>query len=684
MTGTGEYWAAVAELAAIAGAVGFGAVRLRRALLPTWLGAPARLVEVVLALAQVLAVAQVLGAAHVLKEAPFVDGCVGVGLAVALLAQRLPRPWLPETPAAPRPGRVALTVTAAIAGLLVVNWAIGVEESLHGGMYGFDTMWYHGPFAAQFAQSGSVTDIHFSGAYGPLVWFYPQSSELLHAGGILLFGNDFLSPLMNLGWLGLGLLAAWCIGRPLGAGPITVAVAALVLGSHPWLSSQPGNAYNDVAALALLMAMVAILVNGRALSGRVDWRVLSVAGVAAGLAIGIKLTVAAPIAAIVVGLIALAPAGTRRLSALALLAPMAATGSFWYLRNLFLVGNPLPSLDLGVLPAPVLPPHRSDFSVAHYLTDGDVWRHFFLPGLHDALGVVWPVVLAAAAAGAVLAVWRGGTPLIRLFGAAAIVAALVYVITPYGAQGPEGHPRNFEGNLRYAAPALVLGMIALATHPFLVGTRRRLGVLSVLAVIFLIADKPLDARHGPYLFAAVAITVGLVGVPFAARELTRRGVGWLPLGGAITALAAIVLLAGHRQERVYIESRYAVPSGVEQNRAIDAAFRWVRDVRDARIATNVFRQYGLYGTDLSNRVTFIGRRGPHGAFASIDNCPEWRSALNAGDYDYVVPAPTYRDAAGRPHPSPPYEWTRTDPAARKLPGPAPVFEVGGRFDSRAC
>jgi hypothetical protein len=684
MTGTGHYLGAIAELALIVGAVGFGAMRLRRALLPTWSGAPARVVEAVLALTQVLVVEEALGVAHVLKEAPLVDCCVGVGLGTALLARLLPKPWLPETPAVRRPDGAALAVALAIAGLLALQWAIGAERSLHGGMHGFDTTWYHGPFAAEFARSGSVTAIHFTGAYGPLVWFYPQGSELLHAGGILVFGNDFLSPLINLGWLGLGLLAAWCIGRPRGAGPITLAVAALVLGSHPWLSSQPGNAYNDVAALALLLAAVAILVNGQALGERIDPRVLVVGGLAAGLAVGIKLTVVAPVAAITVGLIVLAPAGKRRLSAVAWLAPLAGAGSFWYLRNLFLVGNPLPSVDLGVLPSPALPPHRSDFSVAHYLTDGAAWRHFFLPGLHQALGVVWPVVLAGAAAGAVVAVWRGNGPLVRVFGAAAIVAALVYVVTPYSAQGPAGMPRNFEGNFRYAAPALVLGTIALATHPLLASPRRRIGVAGALAILFLIADSPFDARHGPYLGAATILAVALVGVPFAVRELTRRGFGGIPLAAGLAALAVVALFAGHRQERVYIEGRYASTSGVGQNAPADAAATWARGVHGARIATDIFRQYGLYGLDLSNRVTFVGSHGDHGAFASIGDCRDWRTALNAGGYDYVVPAPTVRDAAGAAHPSPPYTWTATDPAARKLPGEAPVFRVTGRFNPSRC
>ena len=70
------------------------------------------------------------------------------------------------------------------------------------------------PFAAHIAQTGSVTELLFT---DPLYlnWFYPQNSELLHADGLLLLGNDFLSPLLNLAWLGLALLAALVHRAPL-------------------------------------------------------------------------------------------------------------------------------------------------------------------------------------------------------------------------------------------------------------------------------------------------------------------------------------------------------------------------------------------------------------------------------------------------------------------------------------
>src|SRR5439155_10949827 len=115
---------------------------------------------------------------------------------------------------------------AAVAAVFA-QWCSGAIGSLRSGMFG-DTVVYHGPFAARFAQDGWVTRLHFV-TVGQVIPFHPATSELLHATGILLLGNDFLSPLANLAWLAMALLAAWCIGIPRSVAPATMAAVAVPL-----------------------------------------------------------------------------------------------------------------------------------------------------------------------------------------------------------------------------------------------------------------------------------------------------------------------------------------------------------------------------------------------------------------------------------------------------------------------
>jgi len=164
---------------------------------------------------------QLLGAFGILFPAVLIPAAIIVGLGIWF------GPWLrpsisgseaaPTPPAPPIPPLQTILALLAAA-FVAAHWATGLQDVWGRGMLTFDTLWYHGPFAARIADTGSVWGMHFT---DPLYlnWFYPQNSELLHGAGIVLFDRDILSPFVNFGWLGLALLAAWCIGRPYGVAP---------------------------------------------------------------------------------------------------------------------------------------------------------------------------------------------------------------------------------------------------------------------------------------------------------------------------------------------------------------------------------------------------------------------------------------------------------------------------------
>ena len=112
---------------------------------------------------------------------------------------------------------VSLLVMVAVIAATVFSYAVTTKHALDRGVFNFDSLWYHLPFAVDMVQTHSVVGMHHTDTVFTN-WFYPQNSELLHAVGILLTGRDTLSLFLNFGWLAVAFLAAYCVGRPYGRG----------------------------------------------------------------------------------------------------------------------------------------------------------------------------------------------------------------------------------------------------------------------------------------------------------------------------------------------------------------------------------------------------------------------------------------------------------------------------------
>jgi hypothetical protein len=570
-------------------------------------------------------------------------------------------------------------------------------------MTGFDSTWYHGPFAAGFFQSGDTWRLHFI-APQFLAWFYPANGEIFHAAGMLAFGRDLISLFLNLGWFIGCLFGCWCIGRPYRVAPWSLALGAIAL-SVPTLADQAGEARNDIVGIFFLLAAVALALNawaGRAdpASAKVDGvrragvgrpaadlttAELAVVGLAVGLAAGSKLNFLLPAAVLVLGLVAIAPRGARSRALLSTGLAALAGGGYWYLRNLAHTGNPLPWVHhLGPisLPAPEQAlGGREAHSVLGYLGDGSVWSDWFLPGLHRGLWIVWPLLSIAAVAGLVLAIlsrrWsfasngeeraqREGPSeeeaarpdaVLAVAGLVGLAAALAWLIAPTSASGPDGIPRGFESGLRYLAPALVLGLALLPAAPplrsFLAGIGARRSFRSP--------------------FVAYRATNG---------DLNRGAGGSRPLLALLGIAALAAVAVGYPIQRHYLRERYADPSFSAPG--LNAAFAWARDVSGARIATTSTRQYPLFGTDLSNHVQYVGVERPHGGFEAPSSCVQWRRLLNAGRYDFVV-ASRDRIEKGKPPYPDTARWTAGPGVTEVLrKPPTVVFRLTGPLDPSTC
>lgn len=650
----GAYLLGSLELALILGAVALAGWRVRATILPGWRGAPARLVESLLAIAALIWLAEALGTFGAYGEVSMIVACVVLAALSLAVCGRLdarrgpgPAPGLPAPPAA----RVAIWLAAAGCAVVAAAWMVPTLGSLAGGMDRADTLWYHMPLSARYAADGDLGAIDY---FDPIFFasYYPANSEVLHSVPLLAYDRDILSPLLNLGFLSLGLLAAYCIGRPYGLGPQSLIGGAIALGAQMLIEFQAGEALNDIVGVAFVLAAVAVLVNARAAVagrgthgragagapagagnpgggvgretsisvaevdqprsepgvGRILRRgngksaqpplgaaALAVAGVAAGLAAGTKLSFLAPVLALFVAVTVIAPSGARLRAAAWFAVPAFAAGGYWFVRNLVAVGNPIPYTGFGPLGLPA--PERAfelrpGFSVSHYWNDTGVWSDWFFPGLEESFGFLWPLTIAAFLGAGVYALWRGSEPLLRALGAVVLFTAIAYVFTPLTAAGEEGMPIAFEWNVRYIAPAAAVGLALLPCLPIARATARaRQLTLAGLCLLFAATAVSLVQWEQGHVKGAVAAGVGVLAGFAVIRWLLDRDLLGARAPRRWAAAVAAMVAVGALGAGWWEQNHYLerrYENLSPQLRLADAA-RWARDLRDARVAVGGIR-----------------------------------------------------------------------------------------------
>ncbi|MGK2932663.1 MAG: hypothetical protein ACSLFD_07830 [Solirubrobacterales bacterium] len=678
---------------------GFAAYRIRARIMPGYDGAPARLAEVVTGLALLVVSSELLGLVSLIQEWALVT--VSALLALVAWFRIHPAEANPETrPPVPPVSTAAVVLAVVVAGVVVAQWAAFTSYSLDHGVTNFDSVWYHLPFSADIFQTGSVLNFHHTETVF-LNWFYPQNSELVHAAGMALTGHDYLSIFINLGWLGVALLAGWCVGRPYGRPHLTMVAAAVLLATHTLVAREPGTGKNDIVAIALILAVVAIMMNRGATPqdgrGRIspDW-VMLVSGVGAGLAAGTKVTALAPVAMITFAVLYATIKGERWKAAAVWIGGTLIGGGFWYLRSLIASGNPLPQIEsVGPLnlPGPErLQVGRPDFNVLHYLTDFGVWRDYFVPGLEKGFGVLWPLLLAVAIFGLIALIFKGPGRLTNGHAMAALLAIVAYLVTPLGAAGPEGEPTAFSINLRFLIPALAMATVLVPLLPWFDRRGPRYALTAALVLLFAAssqADAIFEISGRAFGVVFALIVVGLPGIAWIFRDRLRETFrGRSPIVLSVAAVALVSVVAAWPLASHYFDQRYR---DFEPESGLAGPYAFANDLNDSRIglggSTAGFKQYGFFGEDLSNEVTYIGRKVGGGGFEAIPECREYIEAVNAADVEYLITSPYLNfNEYERPIPSPEERWVEGDPALTRIgePGPIDVWRVGGELDPGTC
>jgi hypothetical protein len=196
-------------------------------------------------------------------------------------------------------------------------------------------------------------------------------------------------------------------------------------------------------------------------------------------------------------------------------------------------------------------------------------------------------------------------------------------------------------------------------------------------------------RDPSRLFGALVATLAVL-IPAAILLGARRYSSRAILAGGLAGLAIAVVAIAYPIQRDYLRDRFAAGSDLP-GMDLERAYGWARDRGDTRIGivgtTAGFLQYGLYGTDLSNEVRYLGERGAHGAFNAIPTCDGFREAVNEAELDYLVTAPflNFIDP-DEPIGSPEAAWLRGEPAVEPVvrDGEVTVWRVTGALDPAAC
>jgi hypothetical protein len=366
--------------------------------------------------------------------------------------------------------------------------------------------------------------------------------------------------------------------------------------------------------------------------------VLGLGGLALGLAAGSKVSTLAPVVLLAAALLVLMR-GDRWRYTVTVAAGAFTTGGFWYVRDWIEGGTPVPGINLAVAghgfhAAPIPEIQPADFSVAHYATNGNVIRHWFVPGLHSAWSILWPLIAVLVIAGVVCALLFATDRARKLLALVVVLGVAVYAVTPTTAYGAPGQPVLFAANTRYLLPVLSVALVLLAVaEPLRRHVHLVAGAAAVLCV-FLLSDQPAFLAGGLSWRRGVAGAVLLVLVAAAVWLLRSRiqGLTWPVLAAvAVVVVVAVGLPVQHR----YLRDRYNPADG-----PANQLFAFGKSVSHTSIGVVGFPlQYPFYGPSLTNTVTYAGETLPGGGYGAPRTCPTWQSYLAKSGFRYLVIEP---------------------------------------------
>jgi len=493
---------------------------------------------------------------------------------------------------APRPSEALGYVTiVAIVGLVVVGGTLLLDLAWRP-ITDHDSLAYHLPAVARFVQTGTLGRID---RVGPSRG-YPYGWEVLATLFVLPFRDDFLVAAPNLiAWMILA-LGIQTSARRLGASAEASWLAAFLVAALPVVRRLVPTLHVDLAVGAFFAAALAFLLGYR---DERDPRHLVLFGAALALLCATKTSgLVYAIVALATGTAVGAARVPRRDEAIpmvvAVLAVAAvAVGTFWPLRNVAELGNPLGVVRISIggvtlFPGTIDPGalRRTTLAAIFSVTSPAHWS-ILLDAIRQEFGLAALLLVAGALA---WRPWRVRSPSDAMVLTALVATTVaVYWMTPYGGDNGEHGWRvtSWVGQaLRYALPAVaVLAVVAAlgASEPV-----RRLGTVAAVATVVVLAGT--TTRSTPYAALLAA------GVTVVATRRTRGA------RNAAVVLGVIVVLLGSAPLR----ARRAL----ERARAYDGVSQFVADhVADGDAIGCLLGTVGypLYGAHFETRVEYVPR-----------------------------------------------------------------------------
>jgi 4-amino-4-deoxy-L-arabinose transferase-like glycosyltransferase len=636
--GLGAYIGGVAMLAFVLGSAFAAAYLITRRALPELAGPPRWLALATVTTAAVIAVHLVPGALGVLTRGTVIaSAAVLLAVSVGLCRHGSwvegdpdPIPDAPDTSISRLLAAVALGAVA-VGALAVVVKIAGLPPA------GVDATNFQIPTVGRWLQNDTVWGLHqFLPGYSNAT--YPQHGNLLMLALVMPFDRPFLAPLSALPFYPLGMLAVYALGRELRVPAGTAVLGAAVAAAIPVATVvSVRSAVTDMPCTALLIIGTLFLLRQHRTGARSD---LVLAGLALGLSAGIKwygVWYAVAAGAVWATGQLLARERWRRvavqaglLTAVALLA-----GGFWLVRNWVETGNPVFPVKVaigGLTLFDAAPDHvreQGGFTLVHYATDLDVWRHYLWPIFRGDFN--WPALVASVGLlGALgLAAWRRRLEAVAV-GVLTLLLLGLYAVTPYSAFGPENMPILAGSSTRYALPALFIA--AALTGWAVVRTGRARTVLEaalVLAVLLGLRSAYEDLGATDLVKGAGVVAVAAAGAVLAVR-LT-------PVGRSALAAAVLVvtLAAGDHLRDRYEDGSYAgydpVYGALERAAPDDrsVAFVGLFPIREISYTLPAM------GPTLGNDVSYLGEFRDDYLRAFETEAP-MVDALQRGGYDFVL------------------------------------------------